>query len=210
MDIQFFLFDWSGTLSDDRVPVFKANLLLCQDYGLGQTLTFEEWYRSATVSVVEWFQDRGVQASAEEIIDQYKRRFNEVITNDSAPTVYPDALDVLHTLRERGARLAVLSAHPEYNLKKEADAYGFYDYFDLIVGDCRNKTEGLKELLKMMGANPGQSLYVGDTVYDVRAAKDTGMISAAVTTGYHSAEDLESENPDYLFHALSDMKTLAV
>jgi pyrophosphatase PpaX len=62
----------------------------------------------------------------------------------------------------------------------------------------------------MLGATPEQSLYIGDTIYDVRASKEADMISAAITTGYHSAEDLEAEDPDYLFHALSDMKTLIV
>lgn len=207
MDIQFFLFDWSGTISDDRVPVFKANQLMCQEFGIAQNPSFNAWIRSASVSPSQWFRERGVKKSAEEIYEIYRRRFNEVITNDASPTVYPDAEETLAHLKNRGIRLAILSAHPEYNLKKEADTYGLFDYFDLIVGDCRDKAQGLKELATMLSAEPTHALYIGDTIYDIRAAKEAGMHSAGITTGYHTPDAIEAEEPDYLLTSLSELIT---
>lgn len=208
MEINVFLFDWSGTISDDRNPVYKANLLMHQDFGIQQNLSFEEWARSASVSVVQAFQNLGVRASAEEIEQTYRRRLNEVVLQDSAPTMYVDAVETLQTLKDRGARLAVLSAHPAFNLAKEAESYGLYEYFDLLIGDCRNKIDGLKELVKTLSAEPSKTLYTGDTIYDVRAAKEAGLLSAGITTGYHSAEALEAEHPDFLFQSLHDVHRL--
>ena len=48
-----------------------------------------------------------------------------------------------------------------------------------------------------MGAVPAQTAYVGDSPFDVMAAKAAGMHSIAVTWGrIHDRERLEREAPD--------------
>ncbi len=129
MNIQFFIFDWSGTISDDRHPVYKANVLMRKFYGIEETISFEEWLQSSAISVVQSFQDKGVQASAEEISALYKRSFNEIIAKEARPVVYPDAQATLERLQTHGARMAVISAHPEYNLKKRSQYIWFNRFF---------------------------------------------------------------------------------
>jgi beta-phosphoglucomutase-like phosphatase (HAD superfamily) len=41
MPIKLYIFDWSGTLSDDRRPVYEANMRVLVAYGK-QRMTFQQ------------------------------------------------------------------------------------------------------------------------------------------------------------------------
>lgn len=52
-----------------------------------------------------------------------------------------------------------------------------------------------------------KNIYVvGDTVRDVRCAKEAGVKSIAVAMGVESAEMLKKETPDYLVNDFCDLK----
>jgi pyrophosphatase PpaX len=51
--------------------------------------------------------------------------------------------------------------------------------------------------LERVGADAGETAYVGDSPFDVRAAKAAGVTAIAVTWGgFHSRERLAQEEPD--------------
>ena len=53
---------------------------------------------------------------------------------------------------------------------------------------------------------PGEeSIYVGDSVIDVPAAKGAGVRIASVTTGRYTAERLREEGTDYVLGSLSEL-----
>jgi phosphoglycolate phosphatase len=53
------------------------------------------------------------------------------------------------------------------------------------------------------------SFHVGDTPYDVRAAKHAGVVPVGVTTGIFSADDLLSSVPDtVLLPSLADLRSV--
>ena len=60
------IFDWSGTLSDDRRSVYAANTKMCVRWNIVQQ-AFEEWANGASMTPVGWFRARGVTASDDEI-----------------------------------------------------------------------------------------------------------------------------------------------
>lgn len=56
-----------------------------------------------------------------------------------------------------------------------------------------------------MGVKPESALYIGDTLFDIRAAKQMGLKSAGVSTGYHKAESLIREEPDVFLKSLGEI-----
>jgi phosphoglycolate phosphatase-like HAD superfamily hydrolase len=56
-----------------------------------------------------------------------------------------------------------------------------------------------------MGVAPADLLYVGDTALDVAAARAAGAACWAVTTGYHSREELEGAAADRIFDSIADV-----
>ena len=75
-------------------------------------------------------------------------------------------------------------------------------FFDVVVGADdteRHKPDPqpLQHALERLGADRDDAVYVGDSPFDIRAAKGAGMHSIAVTWGrIHPRERLEAEAPD--------------
>ena len=75
-------------------------------------------------------------------------------------------------------------------------------FFDVVVGSDdtdRHKPDPapLEHALGLLDAGRDEAVYVGDSPFDIRAAKGAGMHSIAVTWGgIHPRERLEAEEPD--------------
>lgn len=52
---------------------------------------------------------------------------------------------------------------------------------------------------------PGEVLFIGDSVYDIKTGKNAGMKTIAVTWGYQPESMLLPEKPDYIAHKPEDI-----
>jgi pyrophosphatase PpaX len=83
--------------------------------------------------------------------------------------------------------------------------------FETIVGGDeteRHKPDPQPLLLaaERLGADPADTAYVGDSPFDVRAAKAAGMFAVAVTWGrIHDAAKLEAEQPDAIVDSAEEL-----
>jgi phosphoglycolate phosphatase len=204
MLIECILFDWSGTISDDRRVVYAANMLMREAYGI-PPVSFEDWVGTVTLTVWEHFAQLGITDAKDEVWAHYGRRLSEVAAAGMAPVAYADAAETLSSLADRGFRIGVVSSHPEENLLAEARTYGLHGWFGVIMGGSRDKAADMTRIAASLGARPERTLYVGDTVHDIRHAKKAGARSAGITTGYHSSASLAAESPDCLLGSLSEV-----
>jgi pyrophosphatase PpaX len=66
--------------------------------------------------------------------------------------------------------------------------------------------EPLLLVLERLGADVADAAYVGDSPFDIRAAKAAGMIAVAVAWGgIHPLSRLEAERPDHVVHAPQEL-----
>jgi pyrophosphatase PpaX len=110
--------------------------------------------------------------------------------------------DVLVRLRDEGRRLGVVTAKRRSTVELAFAQVPLGHLFETIVGGDeteRHKPDPEPLLLgaERLGADPAATAYVGDSPFDVRAAKAAGMFAVAVTWGrIHDRERLEAEQPD--------------
>jgi pyrophosphatase PpaX len=77
-------------------------------------------------------------------------------------------------------------------------------YFDTVVtGDDTERhkpaPDPLQLALERLGGDPSSAVYVGDSPFDIRAAKAAGTAAIAVTWGgIHSRARLAGESPDVI------------
>lgn len=200
----FFVFDWSGTLSDDRKPVYAANMAMLEKFGI-EKIVFQEWLSQTDTTIGQFMHNHDVDLDKEEIHSIYGREYNLQMRLGNFPTVYPDSEEVLQYLKKQMKRIAVISSHPHDNLVNEAIEYGLFQYIDFIDGDARDKKAELLNLAERFCEKPQNMIYVGDMAHDIIAAKRAGMHSIGVTTGYHSKARLFQEKPEFLFDSLRDV-----
>ncbi len=53
-----------------------------------------------------------------------------------------------------------------------------------------------------------EAIYIGDQISDLEAARKAGVAFGAVAWGYASMKSLLAHHPDYIFHAIDDIKRL--
>jgi pyrophosphatase PpaX len=110
--------------------------------------------------------------------------------------------DVLVALKDEGRRLGIVSAKRRATVELAFASVPLAHLFDTIVGGDetdRHKPDPAPLLLAAdrLRADVGDCAYVGDSPFDVRAAKAAGMYAVAVTWGgIHTRERLEHEAPD--------------
>src|SRR4029077_3089210 len=109
-------------------------------------------------------------------------------------------------LNEEGRRLGVVTAKRRSTVELAFANVPLGHLFEAIVGGDeteRHKPDPEPLLLgaERRGADPAATAYVGDSPFDVRAAKAAGMFAVAVTWGrIHERARREAEQP----HAIVD------
>ena len=104
-------------------------------------------------------------------------------------TVHPDVIEVLHGLRKRGLRLGVCTNKAQAPTDRLLAALGLDRFFEAIVGGdavpAKKPDAGhLRAVLERLGASPARSVMVGDSAYDLQAARTLGVPCVLVSFGY--------------------------
>jgi pyrophosphatase PpaX len=119
-------------------------------------------------------------------------------------------IDVLRSLREEGRRLGIVSAKRRATVERVFAGTGIGDYFDVVVGSddtLKHKPdpEPILRALELLSAAPRDAAYVGDSPFDVAAARAAGVFAVAVGWGgIHRVDDADAlvETPEELLGVL--------
>jgi pyrophosphatase PpaX len=193
------LFDLDGTLIDSG-PIIVASMKHAARTVLGRDV--EERLLTAAIG------GPGLVAQMEaldpervdDLVAAY-RAHNEPLHQELE--AFWEVVEVLPRLREQGRRLGIVTAKRRATVQLAFDRLpGLESNFDVVIGaddTDRHKPDPapLFEALDRLGAAPAEGAYVGDSPFDVRAAKAAGMFAIAVAWGgIHGEAVLRGEEPD--------------
>jgi pyrophosphatase PpaX len=118
---------------------------------------------------------------------------------------------VLVGLREEGRRLGIVTAKRRVTVELAFARVPLGHLFETIVGGDETRRhkpdpEPLVVAARRLGASPGDCAYVGDSPFDMRAARAAGMHGVAVTWGrIHDRARLEREEPDAIVETAEEL-----
>ncbi len=104
--------------------------------------------------------------------------------------------DVLLELKAQGRRLGIVSAKRRSTVELAFASVEIGHLFDVVVGgDEAERQKPAPDLLLLaldrLGARPAEAAYVGDSPFDMQAARAAGMRAVGVTWGgIHAPEAL--------------------
>lgn len=138
----------------------------------------------------------GVQKDSEigQKIDQrHKEIFKERYL--SSIHAFPYAQDLLNRMRERGLKLAIATSAPPDELKALLQIVGAADLIadkssSKDVQHSKPSPDIMPVTLKKLGYPPDEVLMIGDTKYDIEAAKKVGVGTIAFRCGGSSDAEL--------------------
>ncbi len=204
------LFDMDGVLIDSEEYMAKTGVRALRHYGI-------EAKESDFAEFVGCGENRYVGGVAEKYGVAYRTEMKEYLYQCYGEHVKQEAnipegvLDVLHTLREKGYRLAVCSSADRIKVLMNLGAIGAEpELFDrLITGtDIRNPKPDPEIYLTgaaSLGLEPAQCIVVEDAPSGIRAAHAAGIEAIGLATSFPAQLLREQAQPEYL---LPDLKAI--
>jgi phosphoglycolate phosphatase-like HAD superfamily hydrolase len=127
-------------------------------------------------------------------------------------SVLPGAEFAFRTLRDQGIRLAIYTGSDGESLPVLEEA-GLLDFFDPIITGRQIKKrkpdpEGILQCLEILATEPGESVYVGDSVIDVKASQAAGVRSVSMLTGAGDSTSLSSAGTHRVLGGLAGLPGL--
>jgi pyrophosphatase PpaX len=202
------LFDLDGTLIDSG-PIILASMQHAVRTVLDREIAYEEL--AATVG------GQGLVAQMAELDPDRVDELIEVYREHNDPLhdtleAFAGMVDVLPRLRADGRRLGIVTAKRHRTVALAFDRFPWLEeQFEVVIGHedtahHKPDPDPVLEALKRLDATPDESAYVGDSPFDIRAAKAAGAFAVAVSWGgIHSHERLLAEEPDAVVHAPEEL-----
>jgi pyrophosphatase PpaX len=201
------LFDLDGTVVDSGA-IILASMRHATREVLGSEHTDEELLQAVGGPGLEAQMAVFAPDQVDELVRVY-RAHNEPLHEELEACVGME--DVLVRLHEEGRRLGVVSAKRRSTVELAFARVPLGHLFETVVGGDeteRHKPDPEPLLLgaTRMNADPAETAYVGDSPFDVRAAKAAGMHAVAVTWGrIHDRTVLEREEPDAIVDSAEEL-----
>jgi pyrophosphatase PpaX len=193
------LFDLDGTLIDSG-PIILASMQHAVRTVLDREIAYEEL--AATVG------GQGLVAQMHALAPERVDELVEVYREHNDPLhetleAFEELLAVLPRLKAEGRKLGIVTAKRHRTVALALDRFpALSEQFDVVVAheDTKRHTPDAEPVLsavERLGADPSQAAYVGDSPFDIQAAKAARVFAIAVGWGgIHSDERLLAEKPD--------------
>ncbi len=192
------LFDLDGTVVDSG-PIILASMRHAMREVLGQEFADEELLQAVGGPGLEAQMAVFAPDQADELVRVY-RAHNEPLHEELEACV--GMTDVLVRLREEGRRLGVVTAKRRSTVELAFARVPLGHLFEIVVGGDETERhkpdpEPLLVAARRLRVSPRECAYVGDSPFDMRAARAAEMHGIAVTWGrIHDRHRLEAEEPD--------------
>jgi len=192
MKYKHIVWDWNGTLLDDRWLCIDAINSILEPRNM-PTVSDEEYRDLFCFPVIEYYKKLGFDFRKEKFpipgfLEFYKNGFKKCVLHD-------DALFVLMKIKQQGLTQSILSAGKQSSLVEWVKWHKIDLIFDSIVGISNEKADGKIKSgvnwLEKSGLPKDCILLVGDTIHDSEVSKKMGIDCVLVDNGHMSSERLK-------------------
>jgi pyrophosphatase PpaX len=195
------LFDFDGTLVDTTELIYQSMRHATGEI-LGKDLPREILLANVGQPLPRQMELLDAER-AEALLESYRLHNEE--HHDALIQEFPGVEASLARLRSAGVKVAVVTSKRRFSVRMALESFpGLGEVVDRFV-TMEDTTEHkpdpeplLKGLEFLGGVPPEEAAYVGDSPFDVAAARAAGITSVAVSWGAFSEDTLRSAEPDHL------------
>ncbi|MFA6391650.1 MAG: HAD-IA family hydrolase [Patescibacteria group bacterium] len=198
---RLFLFDFDGVIVDSLKEATDAIGIFLSSFDIKKP-TIDEVRRMYHKNIFDSFRELGVPD------DGYPKLYSIIkersVQYNSRIPLYEGANDLLSALKDE--TIYIVSSSSTRAMKKYLKKYNLLGHFKEILGaeNGTSKVEKISKILAKENPDLERTYFVTDTTGDIKEGKKAGVKTIAVGWGYHFPEDLQAENPDYLFLTMED------
>jgi pyrophosphatase PpaX len=196
------LFDFDGTLVDTTEMIFQSMRHATSSVLGRDDLSREELLANVGQPLPRQMEILNAE-KAELLLGAYRAHHEE--HHDALIGEFPGVDEALYRLRTAGVRIVVVTSKRRRSVEMALEKFPGLDLVvDLFVTmedttEHKPHPEPLLKGLELAGDVPkDKAVYVGDSPFDVQAAKAAGLRSVAVSWGAFSEDTLREAEPDHL------------
>ena len=208
--MKLIILDFDGTLADTRGLIVKTMQQTLDALGL-EPRTDDECaamiglpLKQAFTHLLPMNDEMGDRCA-----ETYRRLFNE---NNAVYTVpaFPNVIETLHLLKEKGYTLTIASSRSHRSLMEFVEDMHLNEVIPYVLGaddvtQAKPHPEPVLKTLENFGCNPKDAWVVGDTWYDIEMGRRAGVRTCGVTYGNGSREELLNAGADYLIDDFGEL-----
>jgi len=134
---------------------------------------------------------------------------SEMATSNEAGA-FPGARETLEYLKSRRVRLGVLTNSGRKAAIAILKRAGLQSCFEFVlcredVASMKPEPDGITKAVSLFGLAKDEVVYVGDSKYDIIAAKEAGVRIIAISSGNYGKEVLMAEGADYVIPEIAEL-----
>jgi len=191
------LFDFDGVLADTLADMLRFAQQVCDELGVKHKVIETDLSELEVMSFATLGQACGMP---DELVDEFVRRCTgKFAAKKSSPAIFDGVAEVVRDLAESHL-LVVVTENTKGTVGAFLKENGLEGCFCAVYGLDMPGSKVEKILMaKSHSAAEGETVFmVGDSLSDVRAAKEAGVKSIAVIWGHQSVARLVGAVPDYV------------
>ncbi len=205
MSVRLAVFDCDGTLIDGQASICSAMEAAFAEFDLPLPPR-NEVRRAVGLSLpqaVRRLLGNNEHELHRDIAEAYKRHFRAARASGVLEQPLIEGIaPLLDLLRGQGWLLGVATGMSDRGLIHCLASHGLSDYFVTIQTADRHPSKPhpamLEAALFEAAAAPGEAVMIGDTVFDIEMAANTGVRGIGVDWGYHDAAELTAAGASYV------------
>ncbi len=210
--IKLIIFDWDGTLVDSIGWIVHCMQQAAETSDL--PVPTEEAVRNVIGLSIERALEElfaGLdEVGREHFVKSYSQFF---FTRDVSPgDVFAGVPEMLSQLKTQGFLLAVATGKRSAGLSRAMTGTGLADYFDATCGvdQAASKPDPLMidRIIGQLRVDKQQTIMLGDSIHDLKMAKNAAVDAVAVCCGAHSEAVLTQYQPLACLQQTSELQTV--
>jgi len=196
------IFDYDGVLADTLDDLIHFGQEACDQLGVKHAVTHADLSNLEVMSFTTY--GRACEVPEPLIDDFVKISLNLFAEKKSPPAIFDGMSEVIQHFSGQH-KLAIVTTNSSQNVNLFLAQHGLSDLFHAVYGVDTPGSKAHKIALARERFGEETVFMIGDALSDVRAAKEAGVISIAVTWGHQSLETLLRGEPDYAVNNLHNL-----
>ncbi len=204
MHLRAILFDLDGTIGNTLPVVLQALQETFRKYG-GREYTGPEIVAMFGPSEEGVIRPRVPVPHFQAALQHYLDRYTALHAAAAEP--FPGMLDLLASLKQAGVRLGIVTGKGRGTAEISMRAMGLVTYIEALETGIEagvDKPQGMLRILSAWGVPAAQAAYVGDTPYDMEAAREAGLLPLGAAWA-ETATVIEGDGAARVFRTVAEL-----
>lgn len=200
------IFDYDGVLADTLENLIQFGQEACNQLGIRHLVTKDDLSNLEVMSFSSF--GRACEVP-ENLVDEFVRICLDLFAKKESPPAIFEGLNKVIQYLSANHKIAVVTTNSSQNVHAFLVKHGLDRLVHAVCGvdTPGSKAQKISTAKSLLLENEEQKavFMIGDSLSDVRSAKEAGVTSVAVTWGHQNLETLLRGNPDYVVNSPHDL-----